>query len=463
VLISPGPDGELMFTRKPAGDGYLVSTNFNATNPEHGYGYPCWRYETAQGMLGDLIESGDPLTAERAAGVLDAVHQDGGSSWTIASLVADLPNGLIYLTYFYQFDRPVVLSVADELAHPRAPGPLSALFPEDVQREAARRYARIQRQADRCRWAGMAWIGSVLACTLGLAALLLRRRLGGPEPGGMAFWIVLVLVLGPLGFLVWLIVGRTGTPPPQPSPADADASRRISAGEGEEGRAPMGVAPSPVGGPPFLPSVNPRAGRRGSEGERVRWRTVLLEAAGDIAPTTVAYAAYLALALSLPAVMGSASLQAALILGLPLALGWLAFQGPLLARAAKTGYVRVLWRRLPHALVAANLGLAGTNLLAAPLVHLSTGACSLFPRPGWSVGILWAVVVAGALVGVLLLCLYEWWAARRGLAAWRVVAAGDGEVRSGSWRQLWWWVLLSYLALVGGVSGSAVLQQLVAA
>ncbi len=52
--------------------------------------------------------------------VLDAVHQGGGTSWTIESLVADLPNGVIYLYYFYQFDRPVVLNVADELAHPRA-------------------------------------------------------------------------------------------------------------------------------------------------------------------------------------------------------------------------------------------------------------------------------------------------------------------------------------------------------
>jgi hypothetical protein len=156
VLISPGPDGELVFTRKPPGDGYLVSTNFNVTDPSHGYGYPCQRYETAQGILGQLVEGNSALTVQDAAHVLDAVHQEGGTSWTIESLVADLPNGMIYLYYFYQFDKPVVLDVAQELANPRAAGPLSALFPDDVQEEAARRYQHIEAQASRCQWMGIA-------------------------------------------------------------------------------------------------------------------------------------------------------------------------------------------------------------------------------------------------------------------------------------------------------------------
>jgi hypothetical protein len=185
-----------------------------------------------------------------------------------------------------------------------------------------------------------------------------------------------------------------------------------------------------------------------------------LEAAGDVTPTAVAFAAYLALALALPAVVSSETVQVALILGLPLAVGWLVFQGPLLALAAKTGYLRTLWARLPHALVAANLGMAGINVAAAPLINLSLRSCSIFPTPGWTVGILWAIVVLGALLGVLLLFIYQSWAVRRGLSAWRVLAWGDGEVRSGSWRTMWWWVLLSYLALVVGVVASVVLQQL---
>jgi hypothetical protein len=397
VLISPGPDGELVFTRKPRGDGYLVSTNFNVIHPEHGYGYPCSRYETAQGMLSQLVEGNGALTVQDAAGVLDAVHQEGGTSWTIESLVADLPNGEIYLYYFYQFDRPVVLNVADELAHPRAPGPLSALFPDDVQQEAARRYTRIKAQANRCRWAGMAWAGSVFACTVLLLVFSQAKW------RTLLFWAPVVIVLGPLGFLAWLIAGR--------------------------GQKPSG------------------------------WRAVLLETAGDVVPATVAFAAYLALALAVPAIMGNGAAQLGLILGLPLALSWLIYQGPLLAWAARRSYLRILWERFPHALVAANLGMAGVNLFAVPLINASLRTCSIFPSPGWSVGTLWAIVAGGALLGGLLLSLHQLWAARCGLVAWRVLAVGEGEVRSGSWRKLWWWVLLSYLVLVAGMAASIVLQQ----
>ena len=49
-------------------------------------------------------------------------------------------NGIVYIYYFYQYDRPVVLNVKYELSNPREPGPLSMLFPEDVREEAARRY-----------------------------------------------------------------------------------------------------------------------------------------------------------------------------------------------------------------------------------------------------------------------------------------------------------------------------------
>jgi hypothetical protein len=221
---------------------------------------------------------------------------------------------------------------------------------------------------------------------------------------GNLFWIPLAVVLGPLGFLVWLIVGR---------------SRKTSP-----------------------------------------WQAILLEAAGDVMPTAVAFAAYLALALSLPAVMGSELAQLALILGLPLALGWLAFQGPLLALAANTGYLRTLWEQLPHVLVAANLGMAGVNAVAVPLLNVSLRTCAVFPSPGWTVGVLWAIVVLGALLGGLLLALYQWWAAKRDLSAWRALASRDGAVRSASWGTLWWWIPLSYLALVGGVVAGVVLSQL---
>jgi hypothetical protein len=190
---------------------------------------------------------------------------------------------------------------------------------------------------------------------------------------------------------------------------------------------------------------------------------VLLEAAGDVTPVVVAFAIYLALAVKFPVVAGEGLLPLVFIAGLPLALSWLAFQGLLLALASKRGYLRTLWERLPHALVAGNLGMAGVTALAGPLVSISTGVCSLFPTPGWSLGTLWAIVVLGALPGGLLLVLYQVWAVKRGLVAWRALASAEQEVRSASWRKLWWWVLLSYGVLLGGMVAFVVLQQVLSA
>jgi len=142
VIISAGAGGEIVFTRKPPGDGFLVSTNFNVANHSNG-SYPCQRYETATEQLEQLVSQDNNLTVQDAVNVLDAVHVEEDTSWTIESMVADLPHGIVYLYYFHQYDRPVVLNVMEEIANVRAEGPLSELFPEDVQQEATRRYQRV--------------------------------------------------------------------------------------------------------------------------------------------------------------------------------------------------------------------------------------------------------------------------------------------------------------------------------
>jgi hypothetical protein len=252
-----------------------------------------------------------------------------------------------------------------------------------------------------------------------LVLSLIQRR-----ARSLLFWAPVTLVLGPVGVLAWWIVGRQA-PFPHPSSPPAPVS---GAGEGKG-----------------------------------RWRAAILEAAGDVAPTAVAYLAYVALALALPEVMGSQGAQLGLILGLPLALGWLVVQGPLLALASRRGYLRTLWERLPHVLIAANLGLAGMSTIVSPLLNAITRTCSIFPSPGWSAGILWAIVALGALPGGLLLSLYHLWAIKRGLWAWGTAAGGGGTVRSGAWRALWWWVLLSVPLLVGGLAVGILLQHLLAA
>jgi hypothetical protein len=349
-------------------------------------------------MLSQVMSRDGGLTAQDAARVLDAVHQDGGASWTLESLAADLTNGVVYLYYFYQFDRPVVLNVAEELAHPRAPGALSALFPEDVQQEAARRYQHIQTQATRCQQAGMAWVAVLFACLILLVALSARQA------GGLVFWVPAVAALGPLGLLAWLATRHQRQP-------------------------------------------------------RV-WRAALLEAAGDAMPTVVAFVLALVAFVLVPTLQASQGRQIAVILGLPLLAGWLGLQAPLTAPLTQKGYARTLIQLLPRALVAAGLGLAGILAVALPLTSGSTRVCTVMPLPVWTVGTWWAIAGLGALVSGLLLFIYESWAVRRGYRAWSVLAWREGRVRSPSWRTLWWWIPLSCIALVAGLIVNGILQQL---
>ena len=397
VIISAGTDGEVVFTRKPPGDGYLVSTNFNVANPSNGFGYPCWRYDTATQRLSELVKQANELTAQDATAVLDAVHVEGGASWTIESMVADLPNGVVYIYFFYQYDKPLVLNVAEEIATNPAPGPLSRLFPEDVKQKAARRYQQAISNRGLCAQVGKAWAGLWLAGLTLLILFTIRDR------QGWIFWLPVLIVLGPLGFLIWLV-----------------ARQKQKANS---------------------------------------WQAALVEAAGDVVPATLTFLLMLAVFIAFPQAKSNTLLIILFIFGLPLLLGWLLFHGPLLALAARQGYLRTLAQRLPAAWVAANLGMGGIFALAIPLVNWISNTCSLFPLSLWPVVSLWAMVVASTCVGLLLLLVYEGWAVRHGFLAWSVLASGAGEVATPSWRKLWWWILLSSAALIGGIMVSNVIQQ----
>ena len=114
-MIHPVTDGELTYTRKSKGNGYLISTNFNLLQLGKG-NWSCRRYETADKMLSNIRTQGD-LTAEFMASVLNATHQDRFSSVkTLYSSVYDLQKLSIYLYYNRQFDKPYVLDVKQELA-----------------------------------------------------------------------------------------------------------------------------------------------------------------------------------------------------------------------------------------------------------------------------------------------------------------------------------------------------------
>jgi penicillin V acylase-like amidase (Ntn superfamily) len=113
VVISPGTDGELNFTRKNTGEGFLVSTNFNVGYPTNGW-TPCWRYPLATEML-EKIDHEDNLSVNTIRDILDATHQEGTYA-TRYSNIFDLKNRDIYIYQNYNFGDVVRLNLDEELA-----------------------------------------------------------------------------------------------------------------------------------------------------------------------------------------------------------------------------------------------------------------------------------------------------------------------------------------------------------
>jgi hypothetical protein len=116
AVIHPGANGELTYTRKSKGNGYLISTNFNLAkldNDNWSSNYSSDRYKTADKMLSKIGAQYD-LTIEYMASVLNATHQNSDAQ-TLYSVVYDLQNLRISLYYDRQFDSPYILDVKKEL------------------------------------------------------------------------------------------------------------------------------------------------------------------------------------------------------------------------------------------------------------------------------------------------------------------------------------------------------------
>jgi len=388
VIISAGKDGEMVFTRKTPGDGFLVSTNFNVANPANASEYPCWRYDKANELLGKLIEKGDPLNYNDITNVMDAVHQEG-ASWTIETLVADLVNDVIYLYYFYQYDNPVIINVKAELANPREAGPLSKLFPEDVQQEAANRYRQVTRSIRINNVVGRSWSALVV---ISLVLLLIIP----PRNKGLRFWIPAVLVLGPFALAARII------------------------------------------------ALNPA--------KTSIWRKALIETTGNMVPVIIAYLAALIIMI-LKMISGGMSQQqqALLILAFPLLASWIIFQSPLLAITGKKNFFKFLFKRLPQVLVTTFLGLGGIFPVSMVLVNRTIAMSQLIPLSPWIVLTWLTIIVAGSLIGGIFVYFYECWAIKRGYLAWNIFAGNEGEVNTPGWRKIWWWIPVSILILFAGL------------
>jgi hypothetical protein len=117
AVIHPGTNGELTYTRKSKGNGYLISTNFNLAKLHKGNwssSYSSDRYKTADKMLSKIGAQND-LTIDFMVSVLNATHQNSATQ-TLYSVVYDLQNLRINLYYDRQFDSPYMLDVKKELA-----------------------------------------------------------------------------------------------------------------------------------------------------------------------------------------------------------------------------------------------------------------------------------------------------------------------------------------------------------
>ena len=388
VIISAGKDGEMVFTRKPGGDGFLVSTNFNVANPSNGFDYPCWRFDKANELLGQLIDNAEPLSYKDVTNVMDAVHQES-SSWTIETLVADLTNGVIYLYYFYQYDDPAVINIKEELANPGEAGPLSKLFPAKVQQEAAKRYREVTKTIRMNNVIGRSW-AALLIISLVLLFILPDRR------KGLRFWIPAVIVFGPVALIAKQIAVR--------------------------------------------------------QGKITQFRKALTETVGDLVPVSLAYVvAQVILVLKTVSGGVSEQTQGLFIFGLPLFAAWIIFHSPLLASAGRKNFLKFLFQRLPQVLVVTFLGLAGIFPVAMPLENMSLAMSQIIPLSPWIVLTWWAITVLGSLAGGLFIFIYENWAVKRGYQAWSVFAGNDADVITPGWSKLWWWVIISVLVIFAGL------------
>ena len=111
VVVSVNATGQWTFTRIDST--FLVSTNFNLDNVTHGH-YPCWRYDTATQMLGEITTE-ENLNVSRCANVLYEVHQEGTYA-TKYSNICDPVNLEFYFNSGENFLVSEKFNLTDKLA-----------------------------------------------------------------------------------------------------------------------------------------------------------------------------------------------------------------------------------------------------------------------------------------------------------------------------------------------------------
>ena len=179
VVISAGPDGELAFTRKDQGDGYLLLTNFNPAN--HKDREVGWRYQTAYAMLEEMDASSDSIYAYTGE-ILNAVHLNNLTSYTLYSNIFDLKNKDIHLYYMAQYDEVVILNLADELAKGARVVDMREFFSPETVAAGDASYHRFETRFNAAKIAAIAIGGGLVAGGAFLAVRKTKKKQQGDEP-----------------------------------------------------------------------------------------------------------------------------------------------------------------------------------------------------------------------------------------------------------------------------------------
>jgi predicted choloylglycine hydrolase len=404
VVISAGPDGEIAFTRKQKGNGYLISTNFNRANTKNGR-YPCWRYDTAVEML-EKIRNEEKLTVDYFRSILDAVHQEGPSVNTLYSNIFDLKNGVIYLYHWNQFYEVAKLNVANELLKAPSPTRIRALFSQETVHKASKKYLAYQKKVT--AWKNVLWVwfflatGSLVVLIWDLAhstRALWRVRV---------IWVLVVALFGPVGLMVYLYSYRQ----PQRSPELKSAA--------------------------------------------TNWRSAL----GATVFSVVGYAIGITFAFSsfyliLPFNESSLWSVAARLYGMPLLIGLFFSQVQPMAFVMENQYWTVIRRRFLVGVISLNFVLVG--MLSVTVILMSLCEMNLgMSGPGSM--LFWGVIVLGAFAGALTIYPFNVCMAHRGFCFWpfrffagEKIAQENNSMVPISLRNAWGVLLLSFLVLIGSI------------
>lgn len=114
-VVVTAKEGHLVFVEKNIT--HLVSTNFNLADPSNRYfNYPCWRYEAAMEMLGEIEQESD-LDLALCQEILDETHFERSifdELYTMYSTIYDPIDQTIWLYFLNDFENPLSFNLTKE-------------------------------------------------------------------------------------------------------------------------------------------------------------------------------------------------------------------------------------------------------------------------------------------------------------------------------------------------------------